>query len=147
MNFMKKYIQKKEIIIRKKYFILFGKITSGFGSGKYYLNINYYKVNITKILKQKPYPGTLNIFYNNRDFLFKNIFLCNKYYIKSTYYNNIYLGGIKLLKCSINGIISLVIIPDINHHSNNTLEIVSKVNLRKKFNFENGNLIKIKIYY
>lgn len=148
MNFIKKCIQlNKKIIRRRKYFILYGTITSGFGSGKYYLNKKYYKINITKILKKNPYPGTLNVNYNHNNCYLKNILLCYNNYIKGTYYDNTYLGGIKLFKCSIHGTLSFIIIPDINHHDNNVLEIITIMSLRKKYNLKDGESIKIKIYY
>lgn len=149
----KKLLQNKYFKINKKYILINGIIVSGFGSGKRYLHIKEYNLNIRKILnKHNLYPGTLNILINkqynylieNRN-IFKN---CSYKSVEQFHFNNNNYGKIDCYKCKIKNIESLIIIPEKTTHNHNILEIATYINLKKKFkSLEKKNKINLKLFY
>lgn len=147
---MKKIIKykNKNLFCNKNYFIVIGTIISGFGRGKSFLKNNYYKSKLSKILKKEIYCGTLNVILNNLNYnIFSKYIEMRKINCINGFYdnNNQYFGSVKYFKCVIKGILSIVVIPELTKHKLNLLEIVTTLNLRKKFKLYNNKKIKIKI--
>ncbi|NKQ39878.1 MAG: CTP-dependent riboflavin kinase [Methanosarcinales archaeon] len=124
---------------------IYGKLTSGFGKGQYFTELDGYKTQIKKHLNFTSFPGTLNIIIkdidaiydilNQLDFVALLPFVCN---------GNQY-GGCKCYIASIYGVACAIIIPDKTHHKKEILEIISSKNLRDTLSLKNGDEIEIKL--
>ncbi|AEH06498.1 CTP-dependent riboflavin kinase [Methanothermococcus okinawensis] len=122
---------------------LFGRVMSGKGEGRYYMSLLPYKEKFKDILGYEPYEGTLNIKLNkaidlNRfnpleidDFRYEN----NKYY------------GVKLIPVKICTkdfcVKGAIVYPKKTEHSNNIIEIIAPIKLRKYLFLKNNDIVMI----
>jgi len=122
---------------------LFGRVISGKGEGKYYMSLKPYKETFKNILGYYPYEGTLNIKKLNDNFQlnkFKWLEIDDFEYNDKVYY------GVKILPVRIYGKIGYwvngaIIRPKRSTHNENTIELISKVNLRKYLFLKNNDII------
>lgn len=125
-----------------------GKIISGLGEGRYYMQIEGYRVQFKEKLGFDPYPGTLNVkLYGEEDiktrhFLekFEGIEIEGFVHEKRTF------GKVRCFKAEINGIKGAVIFPERSHHSLDVIEFIAPVNVKKEKNLKDGDEVKIRIF-
>jgi len=136
-----------EIFRKPKEIIIKGKVVDGLKDGKYYLSLNEYKQAIKKNLGFHPYPGTLNIrLTSESDRELKEILVrMNGINIEGFKKGDRIFGSIKCFNCNINGIKGSIIIPERSHYGSDILEIISPIELRKKMNLKNGDLISARV--
>ncbi len=120
-----------------------GIVTSGYGKGAYFLGQDFYKLKFDEKCGFEPYPGTLNITVEEK-------YLEDIRQIKINCTNIIKpkegFGGVKYIKATLNdNVIGAIVFPDKTTHDENYLEFIAKENLRKKFNLQDGNKIKLNI--
>ena len=115
-----------------------GRVFTGIGEGIFYTEQKGYKIQFMRKLNIRPYPGTLNIRVEPVE---KKKFLQNKKPIvidgfvtkKRTFGKiNSYLVKIKEMKAAI-------IMPERSHYHDDTIEIISNVDLRKRVNLKDGD--------
>jgi riboflavin kinase len=122
---------------------LIGKVTSGYGKGCIFLSDEFYKENINQKCGFIAFPGTLNIILDEK-------YLKDLRKIKEEaekVHGDENHGGLRfvnaILEDSIHG---AILFPDKTTHNENEIEFVADMNLRVKFDLEDGDEVKITIY-
>lgn len=141
-----------------------GKIVTGMGEGAYYMSLEGYKKQFQLKLGYEPFPGTLNVKIEDKNYVNSRKDLIN--------YPSIYIDGFKnsdrtfgWVRCypatigqeskiSIDGIESQpadissdvhVLLLERTHHNNNLIEVIGPLNIKESSNLENGDVVVIKI--
>ena len=119
-----------------------GKIESGFGEGAYYISLSGYVKQFKQKLDIDPFPGTLNLKVDYTKFL---QFISTKKRIEIDGFTEKNRTFEKLFAYLINfnKTPSAIIIPQRTSHSKDMVEIISKYNLRQKFNLKDNDIIEI----
>jgi len=124
---------------------LTGKVTSGVGEGKYYVLQPNYNSYFKKILKSSAYAGTLNLLTEEqalRQFLMAatpNIFDGFETSERT-------FGALKTYSVVINGEQkAALVMPERTTHKKGVIEIISPVNLRKKFSLNDNAVVEIEL--
>jgi len=124
-----------------------GKVISGLGEGRYYTEQEGYIKQFKEKLGFCPYPGTLNVeiefIEKNKLRLLKNHtgIIIDEFKTKDRSF-----GGVKCFNAKINQTNGAIVLPIRSHYSN-ILEFISKDFLRKKLNINDGDEVKIIIYF
>lgn len=123
--------------------MLKGKITSGQGEGKKFLNLLWVKKQIQEKLQFIPYIGTLNLILNKKSTTLK-VMLKQTQYIRikpaAGFYNGIAIPAlINSQKCAI-------ILPEIQNYPENMIEIIAPINLRQSLNVKDGDEVSVFFY-
>jgi len=136
------YAVLKNCFSVKKNISLKGKLADGLGEGKYYTSLPHYNKQFTELLGSKIFLGTFNLEVNPAE---RNIFT-SRHSLKISGFktNERSFGGIDCWFCSLNGQKCLAILPHRTNHPENILELVSEVNLRKKFSLKAGDYAVVK---
>jgi len=119
-----------------------GTIFTGTGKGKYFMSQQGYKKQFEKALGFIPFKGTLNIKVNPND---TKDFLKNKEPILIKGFKSLEndFGGLKCYKIKIKNIKAAIIIPDRTHYDKETLELISKENIRKSLGLNDKDIIDL----
>jgi riboflavin kinase len=124
-----------------------GKVVSGLGEGRYYTEQSGYVEQFKDKLGFVPFPGTLNVeieyVERNKLRLLKDHRAIN---IDEFRTKNRTFGGVRCFRAKIDGTDGAIVLPVRSHYSN-VLEFISKVFLREKLNLEDGDGVKIVIYF
>jgi riboflavin kinase len=121
-----------------------GKIISGLGEGKYYLSLEGYRKQIKEKLGYCPFPGTLNIEIDEKEMWKKQMVLQTEPTIISGFKDkNRAYGDLFAYPCTINSIKCALTVPIRTHHGPEVIEIISRENLKKKLNKDDGDKIKV----
>ena len=120
--------------------ILNGILISGFGEGKFYMQ--KYSDNFRDKLGYIPWLGTLNIKINSKINISKDCVVIDGFNEAEKTF-----GSIKCYPCIINNknIKVNLVVPEINKHKENIIELISPLNLRKTLNIKDGDEINIKL--
>ncbi len=130
---------------------LFGRVVSGKGEGRYYMSLHPYKERFKNILGFEPYEGTLNIKLKYKINLndLNNLNNLNLIEIDDFYYKNNKYYGVKLIPVKIyiknycvNG---AIIYPKKTEHSNDVIELIAPIKLRKYLFLKNNDIVMINI--
>lgn len=120
-----------------------GKVVSGLGEGRYYVQIDGYQKQFKEKLNLVPYPGTLNIEVNPveaKEFLQTK----NQIMVEGFSTNERTFGGILCYLIKINKMLpGYLIKPLRSTHNENIIEIIAPVYLRGEFELEDGSEIVI----
>lgn len=123
---------------------ILGEVTSGIRQGGYY--VNQFIERLSKELKIKPFPGTLNLRVNvdERDNLISS---CKEIFIPGFTTKERTFGWVKCYhitlghnKKKIDGFIT---VPERTVHKSETVEIISEKNIRETLNIKDGDKITI----
>ncbi|MFH1663432.1 MAG: DUF120 domain-containing protein [archaeon] len=127
------------IFSEKKSSEISGKVKSGLGEGKYYINIPGYQKQFKEKLGKKVFPGTLNLEVNEfelTDFLSSK----KKILIKGFSGRERSFGSACLFRVKLNNSVdATVIVPERTTHSENIVEIISPLDLRKKLGLKDNS--------
>ncbi|MBI3032734.1 CTP-dependent riboflavin kinase [Candidatus Woesearchaeota archaeon] len=120
-----------------------GKVISGLGEGRYYVQIEGYQKQFKEKLNLTPYPGTLNIEVNPVElkefFQTKNQIIIEGFVTKERTFGGILCYPIKINK----KLPGYLIKPLRSTHTENIIEIIAPVYLRGEFELEDGSEIII----
>ena len=121
-----------------------GKIVSGLGKGKYFMELRQYVEQFEQKLGIKPYPGTLNV---KIDLSKLKEFLSDlePIIIHGFSTDERKFGDVNAYKIKINKINAALIIPEKTRHSKDIIEIIAKERLRDKLNLKDNDEICIEI--
>jgi len=140
------YLQYQQIFELTDKVIFKGKVTSGFGEGRYYTEQSRYVEQFKEKLGFTPYPGTLNV---EIEYIEKNKLRLLKDHraidIEEFKTKNRTFGGVRCFKAKIDGTDGAIVLPLRSHYSN-ILEFISKDFLRDKLGLKDGDDIKIVIF-
>jgi riboflavin kinase len=141
-----------------------GKIVTGMGEGAYYMALEGYKKQFRHKLGYEPFPGTLNVKIEEKNYLNSRKDLIN--------YPSIYIDGFKnadrtfgWVRCypatisqdskfSREGIESQppdifsevhVLLLERTHHNNNLIEVIGPLSIKESSSLKNGDYVVIKI--
>ncbi len=127
--------------------VLKGNLIKGLGEGSYYMKKQSYKKQFQNLLNYTPWPGTLNI--KLKSSVTKKISNLKPIIIKGFKEKNRSFGKIKCYPCSIlnikKDIKTHLIVPERTSHSNDIIEIIAPVYLKKHLNIKEGDGIIIQL--
>jgi riboflavin kinase len=124
---------------------LSGSVTSGLKDGRYYISLPRYTRQFVKKLGFTPYPGTLNVLIEDRN---KKLMLnrMKGIIVDGFSIGNRVLGKVKCFLVLINGKVKgALILPERSHYSFDTIEIISKHNLRERLKLRDGSRVEIEL--
>ncbi|HEX55039.1 MAG: riboflavin kinase [Candidatus Altiarchaeales archaeon] len=134
------YINLKSFL--EKPLIIKGTVTTGIGEGAYY--VREYMEKFREKIEFEPFPGTLNLRVERIPYIEKYISgVIEGFERDGRSFGNIGFIPVRLIvgdkkeDC-------LLIIPERTHHKDE-IEIISRFNLRKKFNLKDGDSVKVEI--
>lgn len=119
-----------------------GEVTSGLGKGKYYMSKQVYQEEFDDKLGFRPFPGTLNLkvdederkeFEENGETL----------EIREVYEDGERLSNVDVTPCRIGEVECGLLKLEFTEYPDSIAEIVAPVDLREKFDLEDGDRIKI----
>lgn len=119
-----------------------GKVTSGLGKGKYYMSKEVYQQVFDKKLGFRPYSGTLNV---EVDVDERNSFEngSETIEIREVYEDGERLSNINVTPCRIEGVSCGLLNLEFTDHPDSIAEVVAPVELRERFNLDDGDKIEI----
>jgi riboflavin kinase len=118
-----------------------GKVTSGGGEGKEFLNLPWVRRQIEEKLGFVPYPGTLNVVLSEESVKRKK--LLEKARSTKVCPSDGYCNG-RLFKALIDTLECAIVVPEVADYPKNVLEIIASVNLRKTLQLEDGDEVTVK---
>lgn len=145
--------------------ILFkGKIVTGMGEGAYYMSLEGYRKQFYHKLGYEPFPGTLNIKLEEKNYMNSRKYLINRPSIHIEGFRNSdrTFGWVKCYAATIiqevKGSQTLSAIPEYNkerdvhvlllertHHDNSLIEVIGPQNIKDTSKLKNGDNVIIKI--
>jgi riboflavin kinase len=141
------HLQYQQIFELTERVLFKGKVISGLGEGRYYTEQSGYVEQFKEKLGFVPYPGTLNV---EIEYIERNKLRLLKdnraIHINEFKTRNRTFGSVRCFKAKINGTDGAIVLPMRSHYSN-VLEFISKDFLRNKLKLEDGNEVKIVIYF
>ena len=120
--------------------MLKGKIVSGQGEGKKFLDLLWVKKQIREKLHFTPYTGTLNLILNKKSIPLRAL-------LKKTQYVRIepalgFYEGI-VIPALINSQKCAIIVPDMKKYPKNMIEIIAPLNLRQSLKIKDGDEVSV----
>jgi len=120
-----------------------GKIVTGNGEGRTFVNLWWVKKQIKERLHFTAYPGTLNLLLNHESNKIKK-FLKKSQFIRISPVEG-FCEGIAY-PAHINSIKCAIIIPEIENYPKNLIEIVAPINLRDSLNAKDGDELSVSFF-
>ena len=119
-----------------------GKVFSGKGGGKKFVEFEWVKRQINAILGFTPYAGTLNIRLSDKSAeqrkLLENAASLTVRPVEGYSNGKVFKAYLGTLECAI-------VIPEVAGYPENVLEIIAPVNLREKFHLADGDEITVTV--
>lgn len=120
-----------------------GEVTSGLGKGKYYMSKDVYQKVFDEKLGFKPFSGTLNLkvdeeareeFEEGKETL----------EIREVYEDGERLSNVDVIPCKIKDVECGLLNLEFTDHPYSIAEVVAPIELREKFNLEDGDKVKLR---
>jgi riboflavin kinase len=125
-----------------RFLTLDGKVVSGQGSGRKYLELSWVLQQIEEKLGFTPYPGTLNLLLSEESARFRKLLEKAKS-VKICPAKGYCIGII--VKAAINGVKCALVIPQVEGYPENILEIIAPVNLRETLKLKDGDSVAVAV--
>ncbi len=121
----------------------YGKVITGGGTGKKYVELPWVKEQIREKLGFTPFPGTLNLVLTPQCIKKrKDLHRTNS---KMICHAEGYCAGL-LFKASINDLECAVVLPQVDNYPSNVLEIIAPTNLRTALNLKDRDTLAVTVY-
>ncbi len=122
-----------------------GKLVSGWGDGRNYIQMEGYMNQFVEKLGYRPYPGTLNVQVNKQmDILSRKIIEQEpSVRIEGFREGDRTFGEVRCFPVTINGETGAMLNIRRTHHGKDIIELISPVHLRKKLQLEDGASIMV----
>jgi riboflavin kinase len=117
-----------------------GTIYTGYGCGKFFIELPWVLQQLTELLGVTPYLGTLNMRLTPEGVAQRTYLLSQNGVLIEP--KNGYLFGY-LYKAKLFDITCYVVLPDVPNYPRDCLEIVAAENLRNRFNIKDGDAITV----
>jgi riboflavin kinase, archaea type len=119
-----------------------GKVTSGEGNGRKYLQLHWVLSQIKEKLGYTPYLGTLNLTLTPES-------AQNRKILEETDAPKIcpaegYCAGL-IFSASINGLGCAVVLPQVKGYAERLLELIAPINLREALNLKDGDSVLVTV--
>ncbi len=124
-----------------------GAVFTGLGEGKYYVSKSNYLNSFKNKLGFEPFPGTLNLRLSPSDVAILDLIrgsfpkIVEGFKEEDRTFGDVLCYPVKIFDSEVN---AAIIIPSRTHYSRNTVEIISDINLREKFNLEDGTIVSVR---
>lgn len=128
--------------------IIDGILTAGMGEGAYYMSLKGYTRQFKTKIGYVPFPGTLNVKIDKKEYIESLRQLGNMPGIKIDGFSDgkRTFGWVRCYPCTLNGKITChVILLERTHHDLSVIELISAVEIRKKTGLKNGVRVRIGI--
>jgi riboflavin kinase len=122
---------------------LVGKVASGHGDGRKYLELAWVRQQIKEKLGFSPYLGTLNLFLDEENVKRRRILGENVAF--GVCWSEGFCTGL-LFKASIGNLMCGVVVPQVNGYRDDLLEVVASVNLRQKLRLRDGDRVTVLVF-
>jgi len=122
--------------------MLDGKVISGEGNGRKYLELPWVKEQVEEKLGFTAYPGTLNVKLTDQSAARRK--LLEKANAVKIYPAEGYCIGL-VFKAYIDATECGIVIPQVKNYPENLLEIIASVNLREKFHLTDGETVTVTV--
>lgn len=159
-NLLKVSMEKSQV----KPMLFKGEIVTGMGEGAYYMSLEGYKKQFQNKLGYEPFPGTLNIKIEDKNYLNSRKDLINypSIYIDGFKNSDRTFGWVRCYPATISQETSLsrevtqsqttnisddvhVLLLERTHHNNNLIEVIGPWNIKESSNLKNGDSVVVKI--
>ena len=159
-NLLKISMEKSQV----KPMLFKGKIVTGMGEGAYYMSLEGYKKQFQNKLGYEPFPGTLNIKIEDKNYLNSRKDLINypSIYIDGFKNSDRTFGWVRCYPATISQETRLsrevtqsqttnisddvhVLLLERTHHNNNLIEVIGPWNIKESSNLKNGDRVVVKI--
>ena len=121
---------------------LFGKVISGKGEGRKYVELIWVQRQIKENLGFKAFPGTLNLCLDAASTRTRE--LLDEKATSDNCHSRGYCVGL-LFKASIAGLTCGVVIPQVESYPKNLLEMIAPINLRQDLRLHDGDSVEIEV--
>jgi riboflavin kinase len=122
---------------------LSGRVFSGRGEGRKYIELSWVKQQIMEKLGFNPYPGTLNLRLDVESM--KKRQLLTEDAALGVCTPEGYCTGL-LFKATIEGVSCGVVIPQVEGYPDDELEVVADVNLRQRLGLSDGDRVEVTVF-
>ena len=141
------YAQLKTAVEGKNEEIIFtGRLFQGLGEGAYYIGLDGYKQQFSKVLGFDAFPGTLNLKLESPIQMEQKRELRSREGLKIAGFANgeRTYGGARCYRAEVGDKYpAAVLVIDRTHYDDSVMEIISPVNLRKGLGLKNGDEVKV----
>lgn len=127
---------------------LTGALVAGMGEGKYYMSLKGYTKQFNSKIGYVPFPGTLNVKLDKKEFVEAVRQLNNMDGTKIDGFSDgkRTYGWVKCFDCKLNNKVDAhIIMLERTHHDQSIVELISKYDIRKRLDLKNGSAVSIKI--
>ena len=120
---------------------LLGKIVSGMGKGTFFMSQDFYKAQFQEKVHFTPFEGTLNLKIDSDSINSMKTLPKNKF---GLIHGEGKFGDVKYIEANINNEINgAIVFPAKSEHDEDVLEFITDKNLRKQFQFMDGDEVTI----
>jgi len=120
---------------------LLGKIVSGMGKGTFFMSQDFYKAQFQEKVHFTPFEGTLNLKIDSDSINSMKTLPKNKF---GLIHGEGKFGDVKYIEANINNEINgALVFPAKSEHDEDVLEFITDKNLRKQFQFMDGDEVTI----
>ncbi len=140
------YLDLENVFKRKISKLKFsGKVTAGFGEGRYYMQQRGYAEKFKEVLGYAPYAGTLDVKLEKNSIEKREILLRMQGLEISGYKTRERtFGPVKIFNARLNGVKGALVLPNRSHHRD-VLEFIAAQNLRKTLRLKDGDQVEIEV--
>ncbi len=143
------YAQLKAAVEGKNDEMLFkGKLFQGLGEGAYYIGLEGYRRQFSKVLGFDAFPGTLNLKLESPIQMEQKRELRSREGLKIAGFENgkRTYGGARCYRAAVNDKYpAAVLVIDRTHYDDSVMEIISPVNFRKELGLKNGDEVLVNV--
>ena len=123
-----------------------GTVISGLGEGKYYMSLDHYVAQFTRVLGFTPYPGTLNIRLDPSSLpIRKRLDQRDWIPIEGFTADERTFGNARCLPCRFRQTPCGIVIPGRSHYPDDILEIIAPVSLRETYGLEDTDKVAVEV--
>ncbi len=139
------FLSLQQLFEGKRKTRLSGRVKIGLGEGRYYVSRPFYLKQFKSLLGSKPFLGTLNLIVEPAE-LSSFLSGLQSIEIKGFKTEERSFGKIQAFKVLVEGKQKgAIIFPERTAHPKNEIEVISQVNMRKKFNLREGSRVFLSV--
>ncbi len=118
---------------------------SGKGEAAKFIELPWVMEQMETKLGFKPYPGTLNIGLTKDSIRLKEMWAAASFHVQEISSKKGFCSGRCVKAYLPSGFECAIVTPEIDDYPQNVIEVIAPMNLRKRFRFQDGDLVEINI--